>query len=122
MCSCQRNKLRIIGKRDADLLQLLVFFAEDVQVDGSPDAGPLAANDDDGGRVDGQEDAGASSAVPGVLDGLADALISHLHFATELLQADHRAAHEADGRVLRDVAAVVALALVVELERKIIRY
>ena len=118
MCSCQRNKLRIIGKRDADSLQLLVFFAEDVQVDGSPDAGPLAADDDDCGGVDSQENPCSASAVPRVFDRLTDPLVAHLDLATELFQTHHSATHQTDGRVLRDVAAEVAFAFVVELERE----
>lgn len=46
-----------------------VLFAEDIKIDGSPEASSLAANDDDRRRVDGEEDAGSATAVPTVLHG-----------------------------------------------------
>ena len=98
------------------LLQLPVLLPESVQVDGAPDAGPLAADDDDGGGVDGEEGCGAGPAVDAVSDCLVHGLPTRGATAG-LPQADHHPAQQADGRVLRDVLTHRALSLVVELKQ-----
>ena len=102
---------------DCYLLQLPVFLPESIQVDGAPDAGPLAADDDDGGAVDGEEGRGAGPTVNAVSDGLVHRLPAGGP-AAGLPQADHHPAQQADGRVLRDVLTHRALSLVVELKQK----
>jgi len=67
--------------------QVSVLFTERVQVNGAPNAGPLAPDDHYGGRVDGKEDAGAAAALVGVLDGLA-------RIGGVLLAASRLEAHE----------------------------
>ena len=98
------------------LLQLSVLLPEGVQVDGAPDAGPLAPDDDDGGGVDGEEGGGPGPAVDAVSDGLVAGLPAG-GAAAGLPQADHHPAQQADGRVLGDVLADRTLSLVVELRR-----
>ena len=100
---------------DCYLLQLPVFLPESIQVDGAPDAGPLAADDDDGGAVDGEEGRGAGPAVDAVPHRLVHVLPGG-GLAAGLPQAHHHAAQQADRRVLRHAPAHAALALVVELK------
>ena len=54
------------------VLEFLVFLAEHVQVDGAPDARPLAANHNDRGGIHGEEDSGAPSAVRRVTNGFSN--------------------------------------------------
>ena len=96
-------------------LQLPVLLPESIQVDGAPDAGPLAADDDDGGAVDGEEGRGAGPAVDAVPHRLVHVLPGG-GLAAGLPQAHHHAAQQADRRVLRHAPAHAALALVVELK------
>ena len=97
------------------LLELPVLLPESVQVNGAPDAGSLAPDDDDGGGVDGEEGGGAGATVNAVSDGLVHGLPTGGPTAG-LSQADHHSAQQADGRVLRDVLTHRALSLVVELK------
>ena len=48
------------------LLEFSILLPEDVEVDGAPEAGALASDDNDGRRVDRKEDARATAAVPRV--------------------------------------------------------
>ena len=54
------------------LLEFLVLLAEHVEVDGAPDARPLAANHDDRGGIHGEEDPGAAAAVRRVANGFSN--------------------------------------------------
>ncbi len=58
--------------KERNLLKLSVLFPEHVEVNGSPEAGTLPSDDHDCGGVDGQEDAGAAAAVPGMFDSFAN--------------------------------------------------
>ena len=108
-------RTRISSQISQFLLQLPVLLPEGVQVNGAPDAGSLAPDDDDGGGVDGEEGRGAGPAVDAVSDGLVHGLPTGGPTAG-LPQADHHPAQQADGRVLRDVLTHRALSLVVELK------
>ena len=64
----------LFGKRLSrdHVLEFLVFLAEHVQVDGAPDARPLAADHDDRGGIHGEEDPGAATAVRRVTNGFSN--------------------------------------------------
>ena len=97
------------------LLELPVLLPESVQVNGAPDAGSLAPDDDDGGGVDGEEGGGAGPAVDAVSDGLVAGLPAG-GAAAGLPQADHQPAQQTDSRVLGHLSAHAALPLVVKLK------
>ena len=70
------------------LLEFLVLLAEHVEVDGAPDAGPLAANHDDRGGIHGEEDPGAASAVRRVPNGFSNGCEKETELYDEMSSAN----------------------------------
>ena len=97
-----------------NLLELAIFFAESVQIYGSPKTSSLAANHYDGRAVDGQEDGRTGAA----LDRMLDSFVHVLLFAAVLAQAHQSAAHQTQAGLLGHRIAVPARFVMVILKRR----
>lgn len=100
-------------KQRLPALELAVLLAKGIQVDGAPETGSFAPNDNYEGAVDSQEDGRACPAV----DGMLDSFVNALSLAAVLPQTDDRPANKAQAGLFGNRIAVRARFVMIKLEK-----